>query len=280
MDKHGHSRRDFLRICGMAAAASAARPAVTCLAADKPLCRFAIASDIHYAQKKTPFADTTARLVSWLNDERKRKGLDAVFLNGDLVHDSLDTYEALRDKYLSKLDTPYYAVKGNHDFVDGEEGSPTQSWRRIWGYPANHVVNIGELAFILADTSAPMDSRPYLAADIGWLRTELDCLEDDDAIFVIMHIPQRKRGVKGWPKWGRQDARQVKAGEGGMTLLESRKNVRAVFLGHNHNETGRYVSGGTPYFFDSLLAPARARHADPSRGDDGARSSARGVVAR
>lgn len=254
-NEHDYSRRDFLRICGITAAASAIRPAVRCHAASKPLFRFAVASDIHYAQKRTPFADTTGKLVSWLNDEKKKKGLDAVFLNGDLTHDSSGTYEDLKSKYLRRLDTPYYAIKGNHDFVDGKAGSPARSWERIWGYPANHVVRIGNkignLAFILADTAASMDAGKYLAADINWLEKQLDLLKNAEAVFVIMHIAQRKRGVKGWPKWGLKDARQVKVGEAVMTLLESRKKIRAVLHGHNHNETGRYVSGDTPYFFDS-----------------------------
>ncbi|MHC5057944.1 MAG: twin-arginine translocation signal domain-containing protein, partial [Planctomycetota bacterium] len=84
MNGHDLTRRDFLKICGITAAASAIGPVTRCHAAGKPLLRFAVASDIHYGQKKTPFAETTERLVSWMNDERKRKGLDAVFLNGDL----------------------------------------------------------------------------------------------------------------------------------------------------------------------------------------------------
>ena len=251
MNGHGYSRRDFLRTCGITAAASAICPAVRCHAAGKPLFRFAVASDVHFAQRKTPFAKTTGNLVSWLNDEKSRKGLDVIFLNGDLVHDSSSAYEELKSKYLKRLKTPYYAIKGNHDFVDGKDGSPGRSWKKVWGYPANHVVKIGKLAFILADTSAPMNSGPYLAADINWLKKQLDLLKGAEAIFVFMHIAQRKRGVKGWPKWGLKDARQIKAGEAVMALLESNKKVRAVFHGHNHNETGRHVSGGTPYFFDS-----------------------------
>ncbi|MHC4248343.1 MAG: metallophosphoesterase family protein [Planctomycetota bacterium] len=251
MNGHDLTRRDFLRICGITAAASAIGPAARCRAAGKPLVRFAVASDIHYGQKKTPFADITEKFISWMNDERKRKGLDAVFLNGDIVHDSLDTYEALKSKYLKRLDAPYYAVKGNHDFVDGKPGSPTQSWERIWGHPADHVIKIGKLAFILADTTALADAGKYLAAHIGRLGEQLDSLKDAEGVFVFMHIAQRKRDVEGWPKWGLKDARQVEAGEAVMAMLESRRNVRAVFHGHNHNETGRYVSGGKPYFFDS-----------------------------
>ncbi len=33
-----------------------------------------------------------------------------------------------------------------------------------------------------------------------------------------------------------------------MSLIESYANVKAIFHGHNHRETGRYLSGGKPYF--------------------------------
>ena len=36
-----------------------------------------------------------------------------------------------------------------------------------------------------------------------------------------------------------------------MKLLESTPNVRAVFHGHNHNQTGVLTSGELRYFFDS-----------------------------
>ncbi len=219
--------------------------------ADKPLYRFAVASDIHFEQKGTPFAKTTGNLVKWMNEERRRSGLDAVFLNGDIVHDSTTSYEALKRDYLKTLTMPYYAIKGNHDFVDGKAGSPNESWKTIWGYPSNHVVRAGKRAFILADTSKPKDSRAYMAADIAWLKKQLAALAGAETIFVIMHIAQRKHGVQNWPKHGVKDPRQMPLGEAVMKLLESHKTVRAIFHGHSHDETSRYVSGGKPYFFDS-----------------------------
>jgi 3',5'-cyclic AMP phosphodiesterase CpdA len=264
MNRQDYSRRDVLRICGLSAAAAAVGPAVCELAAEvgktpqsiktqKPIFRFAVASDIHFGQAKTSFAKTTENLIQWLNDEKKKSRLDAVFLNGDLVHDSVKDYAELKSKYLKRLKTPYYTTKGNHDFVDGKPGSPGESWKRIWGYDANHVVRIGKLGFIMADTSAPMDGGPYLAADIDWLKRQIAALDDTDAIFVFTHIAQRKRGVQGWPKWGLKREKQIVAGEAVMAYLESQKKVRAIFHGHDHNSTSRLISGGKPYFFDSHI---------------------------
>jgi 3',5'-cyclic AMP phosphodiesterase CpdA len=248
------SRRRFLE-CSSAVAVAAA--SARWVAADEvaegatPLLRFAVASDLHYGQPKTPFEQMTKQMVAWINDEHQNKRLDALFLNGDLSNDSSDALLELRDGALAELAVPYYAIKGNHDFVDGQAGSPAESWEKIWGYPANHTVTIGDVVFIMADTSAPATSNVYRAADIEWLRRQLEAHRDAPAIFAMIHIPQRAHGVDGWPKHGVHDKTERLKGEAVMALLESTPNVRAVFHGHNHLETGVYVSGERRYFFDS-----------------------------
>ena len=213
--------------------------------------RFAAVSDLHYGQVNTPFDERAGDMVRWINSEKKSKGLDALFINGDLTNDSSPMLVQLRDKQLSKLEVPYYAIKGNHDFVDGQPGSPTESWGKIWGYPSNHTVKIGEFVFIMADTSAPATSNIYLAADIDWLKRQLEEHRAAAGIFVMIHIPQRAHKVDGWPKHGIHDKAEQPKGEAVMDLLESTPNVRAVFHGHNHLETGVYVSDERRYFFDS-----------------------------
>lgn len=213
--------------------------------------RFAVASDLHYGQAKTPFDAMAAELVGWINAEKQGKGLDAVFLNGDLSNNSSTALLALRDKHLSKLEVPYYAIKGNHDFVDGKPDSPTESWERIWGYPSNHTIQLGEFVFVMADTTAPAKANIYLAADLEWLKGQFEAHSKAPAIFAMIHIQQRKHGVDGWPQHGVSDEAEIPKAEAVMTLLESTPNVRAVFHGHNHLETGVYISGDRRYFFDS-----------------------------
>jgi hypothetical protein len=69
----------------------------------------------------------------------------------------------------------------------------------------------------------------------------------------MIHIQQRKHKVDGWPQHGVHDKEQIPKAEAVMELLESTPNVRVVFHGHNHNETGVYVSGDRRYFFDSPM---------------------------
>jgi len=255
MNRIHSSRRRFLKT-GAAAIVAGTVPARWVSAEEvtpgsKPKLRFAVASDLHYGQNNTPFDEMTGAMVGWINKEKAGKGLDALFLNGDLTNDSSPMLVQLRDKHLTQLEVPYYAIKGNHDFVDQTPGSPTESWEKLWGYPANHTVKLGDFVFILCDTTAPAKSNIYLAADIDWLKGQLEAHKDAPAIFVMIHIQQRAHKVDGWPQHGLHDKAEQPKGEAVMDLLESTPNVRAVFHGHNHLMTDVFVSDERRYFFDS-----------------------------
>lgn len=255
MTSDNNSRRQFLKTTGAAAfGAFASAQWVTArevTPGSKLKHRFMVASDLHYGQGNTPYNEMATELVGWVNAEKEKKGVDALFLNGDLSNDSTAKLLELRDKHLSKLKTPYYAIKGNHDYVDGKPGSPTESWDSLWGYPSNHSVKVGDFAFIMADTSAPAKSNVYLAADIDYIKEQLHKHRDAPAIFMMIHIQQRKQGVNGWPAHGVHAKDQVAKAEAVMKLIESTANVKAIFHGHNHRETSVYVSGEKRYFFDS-----------------------------
>ena len=168
------NRLEFIRTCGLG---MSALPAVWCEAADipktqKPKLRFAAASDLHFGQGKTPFKESTDNMVKWLNQEKESKGWTPSHHNGDLTHDSSPACVQLEGQSLEKLKSPYYTIKGNHDFLDTNPNSATASWQKIWGHPTNHVFKQDDFAFILADThSAPRNAGTYLAADLNWLKS-------------------------------------------------------------------------------------------------------------
>ncbi|MGB1129423.1 MAG: metallophosphoesterase family protein [Haloferula sp.] len=249
------SRRSFLTQSGLAATAGL-WPARWCRADDLPAdrkikLRFAIASDLHYGQAGTPFAEMADEMVEWINREKEDKGLDLLFINGDLSQDNPQALLDLRDKHLKQLRVPYFTIKGNHDFLDATAGSPAETWEKIWGYGSNHIERRKEFVFVMADTSAPANSSTYLAADLEWLEKEFAKHATAPAIFAFIHIQQRAHKVDGWPAHGVHDKEQRIKAEAVMDLLESTPNVRGVFHGHNHNETGMWESGERRYFFDS-----------------------------
>lgn len=249
------SRRSFLAKTALATSAGLL-PARWVNARDLPAhrkikLRFAIASDLHYGQKNTPFEDYAAKMVEWINKEKANRGLDLFFINGDITHDNAEMLTRLRDKHLKQLEVAYYCVKGNHDYVDEKEGSPTQSWNKVWGYDSNHSIVHKDFAFVMADTTVAAKSGVYLAADKEWLAEEFKKHAKAPGIFSFIHIQQRKHKKAGWPAHGVSAEDQVDKAEAVMDLLETTPNVRGVFHGHNHKETGMWVSGERRYFFDS-----------------------------
>ena len=249
------SRRSFLAKAGLVTSASCL-PARWVEAKDLPAdrkikLRFAVASDLHYGQSNTPYNEFAENMVSWINTEKKEKGLDLFFINGDITHDKAELLTQLRDKHLKNLEVPYYCIKGNHDYVDENPDSPSQSWKKVWGYDANNTVEHKGFAFVMANTTVAAKSNVYLAADKEWLASEFKKFEKAPAIFSFIHIQQRKHNKDGWPAHGVGAADQVEKAEAVMDLLESTPNVRGVFHGHNHNEAKMWVSGQRRYFFDS-----------------------------
>ena len=251
------TRRSFLKQTSILAAASAL-PARWVHAEDLPLdrkvkLRFAVASDLHYrpgGSRHPGGPEAAEALVGWINKEKEDKGLDAFFVNGDVSHDRAALLPEVRDRYFSKLTMPYYCGKGNHDYVDEQPGSASESWESIWGYPANHSFKLNDFAFVIADSSATRNFRPYLPADIDFLRAAFEKHRNAPAIFVLIHIAQRKEGKEGWPQFGVHGSR-AKEAEAVMDLIESTPNVKAIFHGHNHNEAGLWTSGDKRYLFTS-----------------------------
>lgn len=191
--------------------------------------RFAVASDGHFGQPNTDFILFYKQIIGYLNAEKERSGLDACFFNGDLMHDEVPFMNQAK-AYFDQLKTPYYVTRGNHDRV-----SPAV-WEQTWGYPENHVVELGPCAFVLGNTSN--EKGEYLCADHRWLGSVLDKLRKKQHVFVLLHIPQRK-----WTENG-VDCPQV------MDTLERYPNIKAIFHGHDHNEDAVRLSATKPFLSD------------------------------
>jgi len=194
--------------------------------------RFAVASDGHYGQKDTDFQGFFKNIVLWLNQEKKKRGLDFAVFNGDLIHDE-PQFLPLAKNAFDKLKMPYYAVQGNHDRVSREV------WQQTWDYPVNHDVVMGEYVFLFATTSN--EKGEYLCADVNWLNEKLDFYANKKYIFVFLHITQKK-----WTKYG-IDCPDV------IHAFENHSNIAAVFHGHDHDEDNlKKMTQESPrnYFFD------------------------------
>ena len=222
--------------------------------------RFVVAGDLHFGRQSSDISYKmhTQDMVDWMNAESNARGLDVLFLNGDIVHDDVKFYKPLQDEYLSQLTMPFYAIRGNHDYLGDD-----LTWEDVWGYTENHVVEKGGISFVLANTSK-FDGA-YSAVNTEWLAETLGQLESRSVVFLIMHIAQRARGVTvdgyTWPQYGVRDRGhgEVEAGEANMKIMESHENVKAIFHSHNHRKIERYMSGGKPYFFCGRLSGSLLR---------------------
>ena len=260
MNRKSFLKSGFLGSAGLLLPGTSSVDANYKLPQNKPVFRFAVGGDLHYGAGE--YRKHTENLVNWLNKEKEGRGLDLYFLNGDVVHDITDKYEELQDEYLSELSMPYFATKGNHDYLEAG-----QTWESVWGYPADQIVEAGALAFIFADTSRGdnLDATEYTSPDPEWMQNALRKVSDKEAVFIVLHIAQRREGGEGWPEsWprfgvGHHQESRTKDAEKVLAMIESAPNVKAVFHGHNHNIVSSYMTypvpqpNAKPYYFCSRV---------------------------
>ena len=202
------------------------------LSADRPGFRFAVASDGHFGQEKTPYQMYYRDIVRWLNHEKEERGLDLAFFNGDLIHDQPDFLPQVK-KQLDLLRMPYYVCRGNHDMVSRVH------WESVWGYSTNYAFSAGDIGFIIGDTSN--EKGEYLCADTAWLASRLSQMNGKKHVFVLLHISQSDWVTNG------VSCPAV------MDLLTRHPRVKAVFHGHDHQEDDCRMAGKTPFLYSGHM---------------------------
>lgn len=192
--------------------------------------RFVVASDGHYGEKNTESDSFYETLVKHVSDFNASNKLDFCVINGDIIHDEKNLLASAK-KHLDKLPTKYYVTKGNHDRVSD------QHWNEVWGMPVNHEVRLKENTLLLATTSN--EQGDYLSPDLAWMKSKLDANKKQKNIFIFIHIPQAK-----WTKNGIETPAFFE-------MLNSYKNVRGIFHGHEHDQDGVKTVNNLPFMFDS-----------------------------
>ncbi len=211
---------------------SFAAPGFRLPAAGKVALRFALASDGHFGQKDTSWADNHQRMTGWLNKEKGGRGLDYSFINGDIIHDNPAFLPDAKTTW-DHLEMPYFVSHGNHDKIN-EDG-----WEKTWGTRWHHAFTKGDTAFLILNTAD--ETGKYICPDIEWTRNQLHKYRNKKHLFVIMHITPVK-----WTEHGIDCPELVE-------LFSAQKNLRAVFHGHDHAEDGMKEKNGKHYFFDGHL---------------------------
>ena len=197
---------------------------------DQVLCRFAVASDIHYGQPNTSYREMTQTILKQLNRFHNEFPLSFCVFNGDLIHDDSSFLSQLKNEFM-QLGMDWYVTRGNHDLVDGK------MWIDTFGYPLNHTVQQQQATLILADTSN--QKGEYLSPNLEWLKQQLDRSSKSKHVFLFLHIPQAP-----WTK-NSVDTPAF------FDLVRKYPNIRAVFHGHEHDQDGIRTEAAIPYIFDA-----------------------------
>lgn len=195
----------------------------------KVVLRFAVASDGHFGEKNTSYLEYYQSLVTAVNNFHNGNPLDAIVVNGDIIHDKPEFLTEAATA-LQGLHVPLYVTRGNHDRVSAA------TWQETWKIPLNHSVVIKEQVFLLGDTSN--ESGDYLPPDLDFFKTSLKQHKKANNIFIFLHITPVT-----WTKHG-VDATDF------QKLIGKQKNIRAIFNGHDHDQDNVKMLGQIPFLFD------------------------------
>jgi len=149
------------------------------LPANEILLRFAIASDGHYGQQGTQYELHHNQMVQWINEEKKNRGVDFTFINGDLFHNDVSFLPVVKKKW-DQLKMPYYVSHGNHDQTS------EANWKNTWNLPWHFSFEHKDAAFLVLNTAD--DKGNYICPDVKWTKTELEKYTSKKQLFVFMHI--------------------------------------------------------------------------------------------
>lgn len=194
--------------------------------------RFAVASDIHFGQAKTPFDDNTNTAIQQINQFHRENHLHCCVMNGDLIHNDKTYMPQIKAKF-DDLEMPYYVTRGNHDMVGLEE------WEQVWKTPTHHDVIIHQNAFIFGDSSN--EKGAYISPNLDWLENKFIQHQHQKNILLFIHIPQIVTLPSGinTPSF--------------LSLLKKYKNIKAVFHGHDHMQDTAKVIEGMPFIYDAHI---------------------------
>ena len=260
------SRRKFLGITGTTAVGLVISPELFAKSRQKPIIRFGMISDVHYANREsagTRFYNQSLGKVQEAIDRMNQEKLDFAIELGDFKDQDAVPNEANTLKYLTDIESvfqkfkgPTYHVLGNHD-VDGI--SKQQFLERVenTGIPKTksyYSFNQKGIHFVILDGDFTKEEKAYDHGNFTWddayiSKDEIDWLKDDlkaNELPVIVFIHQMLEESKSVSHAVR-NAPQVRQ------ILEQSKNVLCVLQGHVHEEIYKFINGIHYYSVNAVV---------------------------
>ena len=260
------SRRKFLGIAGTTAAGLMLSPELFAKSGEKPIIRFGMLSDIHYANREpagTRFYNQSLTKVQEAVARMNQEKLDFAIELGDFKDQDAVPNEANTLKYLTDVESvfqkfkgPTYHVLGNHD-MDGI--SKQQFLERVenTGIPntkSYYSFNKKGFHFVVLDGNFTKEGKAYnhgnfswdnasiSEEEIGWLKDDLKANELPVLVFIHQMLEESKsvnHAVRNAPQ-----VRQI---------LEQSKNVICVLQGHVHEEIYNLINGTHYYSVNAVV---------------------------
>lgn len=260
------SRRKFLSIAGTSAAGLLIASDLLAEGKEKPLLRFGMLTDVHYADREaagTRFYRQSLSKMKEAIDKMNQEKLDFVIELGDFKDQDEKPDESRTLTYLTDIesafrtfDGPTYHVLGNHD-MDGI--SKQQFLERIENTGISktesyYSFNRKGIHFVVLDGNFTKDGKAYDRGNFSWDEAiipeeEIAWLKNDLArnkLPVIVFIHQMLDDSKS-SKHAVQNANKVRE------TLEQSGKVLCVFEGHVHSEIYNRIKGIHYYSLNSMI---------------------------
>ena len=260
------SRRRFLGIAGTTAVGLMLSPDLFAKSGEKPLLRFGLISDVHYANREPAgnrFYSQSLTKVQEAIDRMNQEKLDFAIELGDFKDQDAIPNEANTLKYLTDIESvfqkfkgPTYHVLGNHDmdgiskqqFLERVENTGISSEKSYYSFDQKGI------HFVVLDGNFTKEGKAYDHGnfswedasipdeEIGWLKTDLK----SNKLPVIVFIHQMLDYSKS-VKQAVQNAAEVRQ------ILEQSENVLCVLQGHVHEERYNQINGIHYYSVNAVI---------------------------
>ena len=265
-EKWSLSRRKFIGIAGTTVAGLLFSPNVFAKPDAKPIIRFGMISDIHYADREPAgnrFYRQSLSKVKDAVDEMNRQKVDFMIELGDFKDQDAIPNEAHTLKYLTDIESvfqkfngPTYHVLGNHDtdgiskqqFLERVENTGIPNTESYYSFTRKGI------HFVVLDGDFTKEGKAYDHGNFTWddasiPAEEMDWLKADlkrNKLPVIVFIHQMLDESKD-VKQAVQNAVEVRQ------ILEQAGNILCVIQGHVHEERYNLINGIYYYSVNAVV---------------------------
>lgn len=240
-------RRHFLQEATLVLTAASTIPPVLAGAAENPVLRFGLATDLHYADKPTAgtryYRETLEKLAE-ANDCFRNESLAFVVELGDLIDRADSVPTELR--YLRRVDREFASICAERHYVLGNHCVDTlrkeEFLDEVHQKDSFYAFHRSGIHFLVLDACFRHDGVPYGRKNFVWTDThipphELEWLEGEltggqEPVIVFAH---QRLDVS--------DKHGVRNNAAVRQLLERSGRVLAVFQGHSHKNDHREIGG-------------------------------------